>query len=91
MEFEQFKSQCLNPLGSDFLKHCTKIKLLFLKRCYPENVIAEEIKKVKFSEIGSKKPNGSKRVPFMVTYHPSSNCHSCIIRDYLNILCMSWE
>ena len=31
---------------SDFLKHCTKIKLWFLKRGYPENIIGKEIKKV---------------------------------------------
>ena len=32
---------------SDFLKHCTKMKSWFLKRGYPENMIDEEVKKVK--------------------------------------------
>ena len=51
----------------------------------------EEIKKVKFSEKGSKKSKGSKRVPFLVTYQPSLNCLSRIIKDNLNILYISRE
>ena len=49
----------------------------------------EEMKKVKFLEKGSKKSKGSKGVPFRVTYHPSLNCLSSIIKDNLNILYMS--
>ena len=52
-------------------------------------MIDEEMKKVKFSEKGSKKSKGSKRVPFVVTYHPCLNC--LIIKDNLNILYMSCE
>ena len=54
-------------------------------------MIDEEIKKVKFSEKGSKNSKWSKGVPFMVTYHPSLNCLSRIIKDSLNILHLSRE
>ena len=49
-------------------------------------MIDEEMKKVKFSEKGSKKSKEFKGVPFVVTYHPSLNCLSRIIKDNLNIL-----
>ena len=52
-------------LESDSLKHCTKMKSWF-KRGYPENMIDEKMKKVKFSEKGSNNSEGSKWVPFMV-------------------------
>ena len=54
-------------------------------------MLDEEMKKVKILEKGSKKSKGSKGVPFVVTYHPSLNCFSRIIKDSLNILYMSRE
>ena len=71
---------------SDYLKHCTKVKSWFLKRGFPENMTDEEMKKVKFLGKGSKKSKGSKGVPFVVRYHSSLNCLSCIIKENLNIL-----
>ena len=70
------------------------MKSWFFKRGYTENVIDEEIKKLKFSKKGSKKSKGSKGVPFMVTYHPPPpplNCVSRMINHNLNILYMSSE
>ena len=67
------------------------MKSWFFKRGYPENMIDEEMKKVKFSEKGSKISKGSKGVLFVVTYHPSLNCLSRIIKENLNILYMSRE
>ena len=67
------------------------MELWFLKRGYPENMIDEEMKKVKFLEKGSKKSEGFKGVSFVVTYHPSLNCLSRIIKDSLNISDMSRE
>ena len=84
-----FRRLC--SLESDFLKHCTKMKSWFLKRGYPGNMIDEEMKKVKSSEKGSKNSKKSKGVPFVVTYYPSLNCLSRIIKDNLNILYMSRE
>ena len=74
-----------HSLESGFLKHCTKMKSWFLKRGYPENMIDEEMKKVKFSEEDSKKSKGSKGVPFVIACHPSLNCLSCKTNDNLNI------
>ena len=76
---QSLRARRLCLLESDFLKHYTEMKLWFLKRGYPENMINEEMKKVGFSEKGSKKSRGSKGVPFVVTYHPSLNCLSRII------------
>ena len=49
------------------------------------------MKKVKFSEKDSKACKGSQGLPFVVTYHPSLNCLSRIIKDNLNILYMKRE
>ena len=88
---QSLRARRLRSLESDFYKHCTKMKSWFLKRGYPENMIDEEMKKMNFSEKGSKKSKGSKGVLFVVTYHPSLNCLSRIIKDKLNILYMSRE
>ena len=52
-------------------------------------MIDEEMKKVKFSEKISNNSKVSKGLAFVVTYHPSLNCLSRIIKDNLNILYMS--
>ena len=52
-------------------------------------MIDEEMKKVKFSEKISNNSKVSKGHAFVVTYHPSLNCLSRIIKDNLNILYMS--
>ena len=88
---QSLRARRLCSLESNFLKYCTKMKSWFLKRGYPENIIDEEMKKIKFSEKGSKKSKGSKEISFVVTYHPSLNCLSRIIKDNLNILYMSRE
>ena len=67
------------------------MKSWFLKRGYPENMIDEEMKKVKSSEKSSNNSKGSKGVPFVVTYHPSLNCLSRILNENLNILYMNRE
>ena len=67
---QSLRARRLCSLEGGFLKHYTKMKSWFLKRDYPENMIDEEIKKVKFSEKGSKKSKWSKGVSFVVTYHP---------------------
>ena len=81
---QSLRARRLCSLESNFLKYCTKMKSWFLKRGYPENIIDEEMKKIKFSEKGSKKSKGSKEISFVVTYHPSLNCLSRIIKDNLN-------
>ena len=60
----------LCSLESDFLKYCTKMKSWSLKRGYPENMVDKEMKKVKFSEKGSKNSEGSKGVPVVPVITP---------------------
>ena len=60
------RARRLCSLESDILKHCTKMKSWFLKIGHSENMIDEEMKKVKFLEKGSNNPKGSKGVPFVV-------------------------
>ena len=55
---QSLRARRLCSLESDFLKHCTKMKSGCLKRGHPEDMIDEEMKKVIFSEISSKKFKG---------------------------------
>ena len=85
--YSQFqRARRLRSLESDYLKYCTKMKSWFLKRGFPENIADEEMKKVKFLKKGTKNSKRSKGVPFVVTYHSSLNCLSCINKENLNIL-----
>ena len=86
---QSLRTRKLCSLESDFFNYCTKMKPWFLKRDYPESMINEDIKEVIFLEKGSKQSKGSKRVSFVVTYHPSLECLSRIIKDNLNILYIS--
>ena len=56
---------------TDFVKRKNEMKSWFLKRGYPEKLINNETKKVKFNHyhlIG--KHNSKKGIPLVVTYHP---------------------
>ena len=67
------------------------MKSWFFRKGYPENMTDEKMKKVKFSEKGSNSSKESKGIPFVVTYHPSLNCPSRLIKDNLNMLYMCNE
>ena len=77
---QSLRARRLCSLESDFLKPSTEMKSWFLKRDYLKNMIDEKMKKVTFSEKGSKKSKGYKVVPFVVIYHPSLNCLTRIIK-----------
>ena len=64
---QSLRSRRLHSLGSNFLKYCTKTKLWFLKKDYPENRFDEEMRKVKLSEKERKNSKGSRGVAFVVT------------------------
>ena len=53
---QSLRDRRLFSLQGDVLKHCTKMKSWFLERRYSENMIGEEMKKVKFLKKGSKNP-----------------------------------
>ena len=55
---------------NDFKNCRTQMNSWFVKRGYPENLIENEMRKVKFREGGMKKAKGLKIIPFNVTYLP---------------------
>ena len=62
-------SQICSP-ENDFNQHKSNMKIWFQKRGYPENVIENEMKKVKFSSCNKVQRKKSKCIPFVVNYHP---------------------
>ena len=65
------------------------MKSWFLKRSYPEHLIDNEMKKVKFKSREKTENSKLKGVPFVVTYHASLNCLQNIIRDNTYLLYMN--
>ena len=63
----------------------------FLKRKYPEKLIDNEMKKVRFFPANLQNKKREKGVPFVVTYHPILNSLSKIIQDNMYLLNMSEE
>ena len=54
----------------DFLKHMREIKLWFLKRGYPENIVDHELGEVVFSESSQWNNKRDKGVCLIATYYP---------------------
>ena len=52
------------------LKHMREMKLWFLKRGYPENIVDQELGKVDFSESSRRTNKRDKGVCLVATYHP---------------------
>ena len=63
----------------DFRDHCLQMRLWFLKRKYPEKLIDNEMKKVRFFPANLQNKKCEKGVPFLVTYHPVLDSLSKII------------
>ena len=75
----------------DYKNYCNQMKSWFLKCSYPEHLIDTEMKKVKFKSREKTEKSKLKRVPFVVTYHPSLNCLHKINRDNTYLLYMNEE
>ena len=57
----------------EYKKACNlrfQMKSWFLKKGYPEKLIENKMRKVKFGKKGIKRDKGVKGIPFVVTYHP---------------------
>ena len=79
-------------LEKDFTEKLSEMKLRFLKRGYPEQIIDYEIEKVNFREIKKKRGiNKKKWVPFVATYPPKLKNLSKIIKNNLYLLYMNDE
>ena len=63
------------------------MKSWFQARGYPKHLVQKEISKVHFDKENSNtKQSKSKRVTFVVTYHPFLKSVQSLINKYLNIL-----
>ena len=67
------------------------MKSWFLKREYPEKLIENEMRKVKFSKEEIKKAKVVKGIPFVVTYHPQLKNLGRIINKNIYLLNMNEE
>ena len=67
------------------------MKSWFLKRGYPEKLLENEMRKVKFSKEGIKKAKGVKGTSFVVTYHPQLKNLARIINQNIYLLNMNEE
>ena len=65
----------------------------FFKIRYPEKIIGKEMSNVKFNFFRKIKPKDKKEkgISLIVTYHPSLNCLSKIIKGNLCLLYMNVE
>ena len=54
----------------DFLKHMREMKLWFLERGYPENIVDQELRKVEFSKSSQRTNKRDKGLHLVATYHP---------------------
>ena len=67
------------------------MKKWYIKSGYPEYIIDNEMKKVRFSEQGQKSKKAEKGAPFVVTYLPLLSKLSSIIHRNLYLLYMNQE
>ena len=52
------------------MKHIREMKLWFLKRGYPENIVDHELGKIEFSESSRRTNKSDESVCLVNTYHP---------------------
>ena len=70
----------------DFKGHVDRMKVWFLARDYPENVVNEQINKVVFGKNQRSRKNSENGVPFVVTYRPKVKKLGKLIKDLLPFL-----
>ena len=75
----------------DFQDHCLQMRSWFLKRKYPEKLIDNEMKKVRFFYTNLQNKKREKGVPFASTYHLVLDSLSKIIRDNMYLLNINEE
>ena len=74
---------------NDFNNYRSQKKSWFLKREYPDKLIENEMRKVKFCKERIKKAKGVKGIPFAVTYHPQLKNLRRRINQNINLLNMN--
>ena len=76
---------------NDFNRHKSNMKIWFQKRGYPENIIENEMKKVKLPSCNKAQRKNSKGIAFVVTYHPLLKQLEGILRRNMYLLNMNAE
>ena len=66
---------------NDFKNYRSQMKSWFLKRGYPEKLIENEMRKVKFGKEGIKKAKGVKDIPFVITSHLQLNVLGVLVKQ----------
>ena len=74
-----------------FNRHISNMKIWLQKRGYPENIIENEVKKVKFPSCNKAQRKNSKCIAFVVTYHPLLKQLEGILRRKMYLLNMNAE
>ena len=76
---------------NDFKNYRSQMKYWFLKRGYPEKIIENKMRNVKFGKEGIKKTKEVKGIPFVVTYYPQLKDLGRIINENIYLLNMNKE
>ena len=76
---------------NDFNPHKSNMKIWFQKRGYPENIIENEMKKVKFPSCNKAQRKNIKGIAFAVTYHSLLKQLEGILRRNMYLLNMNAE
>ena len=72
---------------TDFERHLNNMESWLQARCYPKHLVQKEMRKVRFNKENSNtKQSKSKRVTFVVTYHPLLKSVQRFINKHLNYL-----
>ena len=89
-------SQCLRVRrvcnkDEDYRHHLDNMKSWFCKMGYPNNLVEEQVSKVKSGSQKSNNKDNVKGVPLVLTYNPVLKSAGNILKKYLNILHLDEE
>ena len=74
---------------TDFERHLNDMESWLQARGYPKHLVQKEMSKGRFNKENSNtKQSKSKRVTFVVTYHPLLKSFQSVVNKHLNILCL---
>ena len=76
---------------NDFNRHKSNMKIWFQKRGYLQNIIKNEMKKIKFPSCNKAQRKNSKGIAFVVTYHPLLKQLKGILHRNMYLLNMNVE
>ena len=85
--YSSFEVSRIYSNKTDFERHLNDMESWFQATGYPKHLVQKEMSKVRFDKENSNtKQSKSKRVTFVVTYHPLLKSLQSLINNHLNIL-----